>query len=910
MTGKIKITLTLLLLFISVSILRAQTGVLKGKITNFDTNEPLIGASVSIEGTTIGTIADLNGDFILKNLPAGKHSFRAGFVSYEPIIVQLEIKDKQVVEYDFQLIEKQVELESVQITAKASRENENVLLAEQKQAVLQTQTIGAKELSRKGVGDAKDAIAKVSGISKQEGVKNVFVRGLGDRYNATTLNGFPIPSEDPEYKNISLDFFSTDVIQYIGVNKVFTSSFVSDVGGAIIDIQSKELTEDAVLDISISGGINTQTYGNEFIKADGVNALGFANSSQPTYVNSFNYDNKLNPTIKPVIIDNSFSISGGKKFEFGGKNNDLSVFFTLNNSNDYFYSKEYSKNTTTTGHVVQDIVGEKSTAKTSQLGLANLVYNMNNKHRLIYNFMFVHTNNQYVSDYIGIFERIDDTDGFFRRQQSNDNRLFINQLISSWQLSPKFQFDLGFSYNNITGLEPDRRVNGFKRISDSTNAYVLLLDKNNIRYYSTLKENDYNIQTSLKYKINDNFDNASYVKIGYIGRFVKDGFEAVEYNIAPYPGQSPIYNIDNFSLDDFYNQEGYEAGKFMHEISSKDYSVKKLLHSTYVESTYQFARKLHVNAGVKFDMVDMSIIYDLSGIGVDVKPDKIVKNYILPSLNLKYTLDSRNSLRLSLSKTYTLPQAKEISPFKYVNINFESMGYDKLKPSDNYNADLKWEFYPTISELISVTTFYKHITRPISRISVGSAAGMLSYRNIAKYAAVAGVEFEMRKNIFTFTRESRLNRLSAGLNASYIYTNAKVSQAKEVTDEYGVPNPTVTTGSPLEGAAPIIVNFDISHQIYTEKGNFINTLVLNYISDRVHTIGTEGHKDIMEKGIATLDFISSVALSNNFSINLKAKNLLNPEFQLYKNTNITNEDVVLSSYKKGVSFSLGLSYKL
>ena len=127
----------------------------------------------------------------------------------------------------------------MEVVAKANRESENVTMMEQKRSIVAIQTIGAQELSRKGISDAQAAVAKISGISKQEGVKNVFVRGLGDRYNITTLNRYPLPSEDPEYKNISLDFFSTDIIQSIDVNKAFYSNTPADVAGADINITSK-----------------------------------------------------------------------------------------------------------------------------------------------------------------------------------------------------------------------------------------------------------------------------------------------------------------------------------------------------------------------------------------------------------------------------------------------------------------------------------------------------------------------------------------------------------------------------------------------------------------------------------------------------------------------------------------------
>src|SRR5690606_31568071 len=123
---------------------------------------------------------------------------------------------------------------------------------------LMLEKIGSQELSRKGVSDAKGALTKMTGVTQSASGANVFVRGLGDRYNNTTLNGLALPSEDPLNKNISLDFFGTDVIQSVSVNKTFNPQLMGDVAGADIDIVSKELTEDGFLEIGASTGINTE----------------------------------------------------------------------------------------------------------------------------------------------------------------------------------------------------------------------------------------------------------------------------------------------------------------------------------------------------------------------------------------------------------------------------------------------------------------------------------------------------------------------------------------------------------------------------------------------------------------------------------------------------------------------------
>ncbi|HCE48400.1 MAG TPA: hypothetical protein DEQ84_07105, partial [Prevotellaceae bacterium] len=141
-----------------------------------------------------------------------------------------------------------------------------------------------------------------------------------------------------------------------------------------------------------------------------------------------------------------------------------------------------------------------------------------------------------------------------------------------------------------------------------------------------------------------------------------------------------------------------------------------------------------------------------------------------------------------------------------------------------------------------------------------------------------------------------ISKLSFGLDGSYIYTNAKIPMA------------TVTTGSQLEGAAPWLANLDISHQLKGSNKSLTNTLVLNYSSDKVYTIGTQGYQDIMEEGFMTLDLISQAKLNKHLSMNLKLRNLLNPSYKLVRKANGDGREIVLGDYKKGLDISLGISY--
>jgi hypothetical protein len=182
--------LLLQLLWISSLFAVAQNGTIKGLVKDKNTNEPLVGATVVLEGTTTGTITDFDGNYTVENIKPGTYTLRCSFISYETKqIPNVQVKAGQSLTFNFDLGESTVEIEDVKVVAKANRESESMLLVQQKNAVLATQAIGAQEISRKGASDAEAAVTKVSGISKKEGENNVFVRGLGDRFNATLLKG-------------------------------------------------------------------------------------------------------------------------------------------------------------------------------------------------------------------------------------------------------------------------------------------------------------------------------------------------------------------------------------------------------------------------------------------------------------------------------------------------------------------------------------------------------------------------------------------------------------------------------------------------------------------------------------------------------------------------------------------------
>lgn len=894
--GKIISVSILFFLFLITSPIHAQTGVIKGYLFDSKTREALSGATITIESIATTVITDRDGRFTIHDIPGGAYQLSATYTSYEKLTRAVVVIPDDTATIEVALTAESVLLNTVEIVARPNREMENILLNEQRKSLIATQVTGAQELSRKGAGDAEEALSKVSGISRQEGVKNVSVRGLGDRYNATLLNGMPVSSEDPEYKNISLSFFGADIIQTIGVNKVFSAKDNGDAGGAVINISSKELLNNQSLSLEIGEGLNSNTYRKTFLHPAGANFFGFANTRQPT-PGKFDFTNNLDPSRVQIPLNQSFRLSGGRRINIG--ENPLSLYVVSTHATKYSYTGETVRNMTTTGTIYQDQTGNKYSEQTNQLVLANLNYKMPKGHSIAYNFMMLHANDQYVGEYVGKHtEKHQDGDqdmGYLRRQQINDNLLLTHQLLSKWTLTERLSLVADGSFNSIKGMEPDRRENYLSKKTDGT--YGLTGSNRQKRFFSELKEQDYNAKLVLHYKLKDVYNrNNSGIMFGYNSRLSDNNFDAKEYNFSAIPG---AYSIDHIALDELYNAANYGKGIFsIAEGPANSYSVNRNIQSLFAEGVFQLSSALTGSIGLRFDDVHIAVAYDVPG---RADNNKIVKTYYLPDFHLKYDLNDRQALRLSVSKTYTLPQSKEISPYQYVDIGFASEGNPNLRPSDNYNFDIKWECYPRSSELLSVAAFYKRIVNPIGRVDKGNSAGLLTYDNISKSADVMGMEAEVRKNIFSMAdaKAKNTHKLSVGLNASFLDAALILSVLNTPERKSG-----------LEGAAPFILNTDVSYYYSGAKNSLTTTLVFNYFSNRIYTNGTLGYQDIIEEGIPTLDWVSSFKFNKNISLKLKAANLLNPDFNLTRKSNINNEKIILNQYKKGIDLSLGISIDL
>ncbi|WP_297801596.1 carboxypeptidase-like regulatory domain-containing protein, partial [uncultured Polaribacter sp.] len=245
------------LLALSQFINAQDKGTLKGLLTDKETsNEPLPFANIIIKGTAIGTTSDFDGNYFLK-VPAGNHIVIFSFLGYKEVEKSFSIKDGETITIN-QLLsaEEGVALDDIIIKTSSSKESASALLIDQKKAVVIKESIGAQTLAKIGVSNAANATTKISGVTKSESSGDIYIRGLGDRYLSTTMNGLPIPSDDVNNKNINLNLFSTNIIKNVGISKTYTTSSYADQGSGNVDVNSKEYSKRG-FSISLAGGTNT-----------------------------------------------------------------------------------------------------------------------------------------------------------------------------------------------------------------------------------------------------------------------------------------------------------------------------------------------------------------------------------------------------------------------------------------------------------------------------------------------------------------------------------------------------------------------------------------------------------------------------------------------------------------------------
>ena len=883
------------ILLLVLSTMTAMAGNIKGTVLDKQTKEPLTGATIQITGTAQGVVADINGNYTL-NVNDGTYTITVRYIGYKDILLN-SIKVKAETLLNFEMESDAQALGEVSVVAKKNLEGERALQMERQKATLAIENLGAKEMSIKGISNVEEGVKKITGISIAS-AGQLIVRGLGDRYSTTTLNGLPIASTNPETKLIPLDIFPASTVQNITVSKVYDASAFADYSGAHIDISTKENVGSDFLSISFNAGGKFNTLGKDFYRMDRDGSLFKTPSLDQKLIDMSLTDfeeyarhNRLFNTSfqvskKTALPEFGGNIGFGKRFTLGG--NEVSVLGSIGVSNDLQTMDNASIRTLeATGNTLNEFNYDSYSNELKIAALGNLGYSFRTSDHIGYTFF-------YARNAIDTYMRREGVDYEDHHLIGSNNVTHIYSL-QNHQVNGKHyfgkQWDLNWSgsYSKTSSDEPDRRQVMFIREDDQIKLFKLNRQET-MRYFGSLNEDEWVGDLTASYRFGDN-------------NKLQAGFTYKDKN-RDYMGTRFYYNLnklnptitDIYDTDSFLNMENVENGSITidRKKQPKDsYTAGNSIYAGYIATEYYPVAPLLVNLGVRYEISKQWVDYYTDG--GKAERSELNKNDLFPSLNMKYQMNEKNSLRFAFSRTVTRPSFIEMAPFLYQESygSAQIRGNADLQNGYNYNIDLRYELFEKNGDMLSITAYYKHLKAPIERVqTLSGGSAVHSFRN-ADNGMATGVEIEFRKEI--------VKDLRFGVNGSYMYTNVKLPEGGAYTNSQRA----------LQGASPYLANADLTYSpAFSNDRQLSVALLYNLQGPRIHSVGISGLGDIKQQPVHTLNFTGSYRFNRRFAVKLQVNDLLNQDILFKQEVPTTGDKVEVERFRKGTGFEVGFSYDL
>ena len=883
------------ILLLVLSTMTAMAGNIKGTVLDKQTKEPLTGATIQITGTAQGVVADIDGNYTL-NVNDGTYTITVRYIGYKDILLN-SIKVKAETLLNFEMESDAQALGEVSVVAKKNLEGERALQIERQKATLAIENLGAKEMSIKGISNVEEGVKKITGISIAS-AGQLIVRGLGDRYSTTTLNGLPIASPNPDNKLIPLDIFPASTVQNITVSKVYDASAFADYSGAHIDISSKENVGSDFLSISFNAGGKFNTLGKDFYRMDRDGSLFKTPSLDQKLIDMSLTDfeeyarhNRLFNTSfqvsrKTALPEFGGNIGFGKRFTLGG--NEVSVLGSIGVSNDLQTMDNASIRTLeATGNTLNEFNYDSYSNELKIAALGNLGYSFRTSDHIGYTFF-------YARNAIDTYMSREGVDYEDHHLIGSNNVTHIYSL-QNHQVNGKHyfgkQWDLNWSgsYSKTSSDEPDRRQVMFIREDDQIKLFKLNRQET-MRYFGSLNEDEWVGDLTASYRFGDN-------------NKLQAGFTYKDKN-RDYMGTRFYYNLnklnptitDIYDTDSFLNMENVENGSITidRKKQPKDsYTAGNSIYAGYIATEYYPVAPLLVNLGVRYEISKQWVDYYTDG--GKAERSELNKNDLFPSLNMKYQMNEKNSLRFAFSRTVTRPSFIEMAPFLYQESygSAQIRGNADLQNGYNYNIDLRYELFEKNGDMLSITAYYKRLKAPIERVqTLSGGSAVHSFRN-ADNGMATGVEIEFRKEI--------VKDLRFGVNGSYMYTNVKLPEGGAYTNSQRA----------LQGASPYLANADLTYSpAFSNDRQLSVALLYNLQGPRIHSVGISGLGDIKQQPVHTLNFTGSYRFNRRFAVKLQVNDLLNQDILFKQEVPTTGDKVEVERFRKGTGFEVGFSYDL
>ncbi|MFP4064896.1 MAG: TonB-dependent receptor domain-containing protein [Bacteroidales bacterium] len=958
---------TFIFILIQVFVM-AQTGTIRGTVYEERTGESLVGVTIAVQGTTKGTMTDLDGQFSL-DLEPGTYNLKVSYISFQTIVIE-DVKvtsDEVTLINEVFLQESSLDLQEVVVSAQAIRTTEIAMMTSKKKSATIMDGISSARMSLVGDATAVEAAKRVTGVSIEDG-KYVYIRGLGDRYSKTTLNQVDVPGLDPDKNTIQMDVFPNSLIDNITVLKNLTAELPADFTGGLLNIETKDFPDEKIMSFSFSTAYNPEVHFNsDFLSYEGgkTDFLGFDDGTRalpsraqygdiPTpvsgaseeevsrFVQSFNPNLAAAPQTSLMDISASFSIGNQidlrKKDTNSNSQPKLGYILSLSYKNDYtFYDdvtySDYQR------YVDPDVYDLRyATIQKGQIGKNNVLVGAIGGVAYKTRFSKIRltaTHLQNGESKAGRF--LNDNDGAAVGQSGyiagSDNLEYNQRSLSNIFLNGSHLFDHSgwnidwrISPTYSTSFDPDIRKTSFTYRTLDT-LFLAGAGGNPSRIWRSLSELNATAKVDFTKQYNL-LNNEAKLRFGANHTFKKRDYEILFFDIQFFGGQSWSSSDPSQVLlpENIYpnrpNSIYYQSGN--NNPNPNEYSSN--IHNTafYISNEFNLTDKLKSITGIRLENFvarhtgrDQAWASGNSN-GRNLDNDKVLESFdFFPSVNLIYSLTEDQNLRASYSGTIARPTFKELSFAQIIDPITNRIFNGSLLPSGSWtgditetridNFDLRWELFLEEGQLISLSAFYKMFDSPLELVRIPEQQTSTEYqvRNVGD-AELMGVELEFRKDLDFISSSLEKFRLSG--NLTWVWSSVEMSDSElSARSTYAKKGQTIESRREMAGQAPYVINAGV---LYNDPDNGIDAgLFYNLKGPTLTLVGSGLYPDVYEDPFHGLNasFRKKIGKNQNTTLDLKVSNILADTRENYFSS-FKAEQRPYSLENPGRTFSLGISY--
>ncbi len=888
----------------------AEPGRIVGRVISARSGEGLADVGIQVVGTMTGSASGLDGKFALSKVTPGTVTIHLRRLGFAPkTVTGIVLSPGQTIEQNVTLEQVTVSLTTQVVTASSERGTVNEALDKQRTAVGVVSSVTREQISRSPDSDAAQAVQRVSGVTVQDG-KYVFVRGLGERYTTTSLNGARIPSPEPERKVVPLDLFPSSLIQSVTTSKNFTPDQPGDFSGAQVDIRTREFPARGQIQFSSSMGYNDAATRQALVGAPTLSRdwLGFAGTSrqipsqlaaagrlgtEPSQsdVNAIvgSFRNAWSPIARSGSPNTSLGFTAGGSRPLGTAQ--AGYIASLS----YSYSQEVRENEVrayaepTNGTTEIDRF-EGSTGRASVLwgGIANGSLLFGSKTRVSLNNTYNRTSDNEARRETGFSENLG-TELIVDRLRFVERTVGSTQVVAERQLGARQKAVVAFSASSVNRAEPDRSE--FVRANPGNGQAPFWLDASEaaVRTFGDLNEKSYS--TTGDYSIQfGSAERQHQLKFGGLFRFTDRLATNRVYSIqARSLGLAERRLAAEEIFDGRYTDAGDAVFRLVPLSQGGSYGANEEVGAGYAMLEWALAERIQLIAGGRFER-SATIISAEPTVGSRVRTNPVY-NDVLPSVLLNFRVSESQNVRLSATQTLARPEYRELAEVQYRDvIGAENvLGNPSLKRTLIQNLDARWEWYPRGGEVLSIGLFAKRFDNPIERVFLAtSGTRIVTFLN-ADGADNLGVELEARTG---------LDRLGQAFAPFSIFSNMTFMRSEiRLGDDPRV----AKEDRAMVGQAPFVVNAGLS---YASQSRPLNaTLLFNRVGRRIVSASQRPLPVTYEEPRSVLDFSARLPIMSRVSAKFDARNLLD---QAYRQTQgiVTRE-----SYTSGRVYTLGLTWQ-